>query len=294
MTMRGLTAGVVFSLLLVFPRAALAKPPEQDGSITVQQLGEAHIGAYDALNGGQYSEPIRLRLWNRGSTDCAGTLTIRNSFGNPTLIRSGGGRMNYVIVDEHNRSSVVFDPLTNRAQAIAVMIPANKSIDIQPRFVVPGDQGDRAGRYTTTVEARFRQDGSVDDELSDVALEVNVEPTVQANFVGYGTDATLDLGELKPGATGSIGLQIRGSADVDVDISSQSHGKLVQTGGAAIPYSLAVDGTQIDLTSTSSRQVNLADPARGRTVPINISVIDVDNAPVGYYRDVITFRISAK
>lgn len=294
MTKHILTAKILFPLLLAFPGAAMAKPPAKECSVTVQQLGNAHIAPYNALVGSQYSEPIRLRLWNRGDTDCVGTLTIRNSFGDPALKRAGGGTMTYSIVDENNRSFVIFDPVTNTAQAIPVTVPANKSIELLPRFVVPGGQAGRAGLYSAIVEARFREDGTVDDELGDVSLKVNVQPSAQANFVGYGRDATLDLGELKPGTTGSIGLQIRASTDVDVEVSSQSRGKLMHNSGTGITYALTVDGAPVDLTAKQTRELALADSVRGQTVPIKVVVGDFDRAPVGHYRDVVTFRISAK
>ena len=294
MTKRNLFVAGLFSVLIAAPGAALADPPGIGCSVTVQQLGEAHVSPYNALLRSEYVEPIRLRLWNRGDAACSGTLTIRNSFGDADLVRAQGGELNYVIVDERDRSFVIFDPATNDGVPIPVAIPANKSIDVQPRFVVPGGQAGRAGRYASIVEARFREDGHVDDELGDVSLAVEVQPSAQANFVGYGENATLDLGELIPGKSDSIGLQIRASADVDVQVSSEAHGKLVQTTGASIPYAITVDGSPVDLSAPNMLEIPLADSVRGQTMPVQVMVGDFENAPVGHYRDVVTFRISAK
>jgi hypothetical protein len=294
MTKRNLFGWTLFSAALAIPGAALAAPPGSGCAVTVQQLGDAHIAPYNALLRSEYVEPIRLRLWNRGDAACSGTLTIRNSFGEAELVRAQGGKLNYVIVDEHNRSFVIFDPVANDPQPIPVTIPANRSIDVQPRFVVPGGQAGRAGRYASMLEARFREDGEVTDELGDVSLAVNVQPSAQANFVGYGDNATLDLGELTPGKSDSIGLQVRASADVDIQVSSEARGKLVQTSGAGIPYSITVQGMPVDLSAPSSLDIALADSVRGQTMPVDVTVGDFENAPVGHYRDVVTFRISAK
>lgn len=294
MTKRNLFGWALFSIAIAVPGAALADPQGSGCAVTVQQLGDAHIAPYNALLQSEYVEPIRLRLWNRGDAACSGTLTIRNSFGKAGLVRAQGGTLNYAIVDERNRSFVIFDPLTNDPQPIPVTIPANRSIDVQPRFVVPGGQAGRAGRYASMLEARFREDGTVTDELGDVSLAVNVQPSAQANFVGYGENATLDLGELAPGKSGSIGLQVRASADVDIQVSSEARGKLVQTSGAGIPYAITVQGLPVDLSAPSTLDIALADSVRGQTMPVNVVVGDFQNAPVGRYRDVVTFRISAK
>jgi hypothetical protein len=274
--------------------AAKANPPGDACSVTVQQLGETHVSPYNALQGGEYSEPIRLRLWNKGDQVCTGTMTIRNDFGSAALKRAGGGEMTYSIADEHDRSATIFDPGTNTAEPVPVSIPAGKSIEIQPRFVVPGGQQGRAGHYAAILEAHFRQDGQVTDELGDISLAVDVMPSAEANFVGYGREATLDLGELKPGVSGSIGLQIRASADVDVEVSSDSRGDLLHTGGGAIPYTMTVDGQAVDLSSADRRHLDLANSVRGKTVPVAVLVGAFERAPVGQYSDVVTFRISAR
>lgn len=273
--------------------AAEANPPVEGCNVTVQQLGETHVSPYNALLGGEYSEPIRLRLWNRGDQACTGTLAIRADFGTAALKRAGGGDLVYSIADERDRSATIFDPGTNTSQSVPVSIPAGQFVELQPRFVVPGGQEGRAGRYAVQLEAHFRQDGQVTDELGDVDLAVDVMPVAEANFVGYGREATLDLGELKPGVAGSIGLQIRASADVDVDVSSDSGGDLVHQGGGAIPYTMTVDGQAVDLSSQDRRHLDLGNPVRGKTVPIDVLVGAFERAPVGQYSDVVTFRISA-
>lgn len=274
--------------------AAAANPPGDACKVTVQQLGETHVSPYNALQGGEYSQPIRLRLWNKGSQNCTGTVTLRNDFGSAILTRAGGGEFTYSIADEHNRSATIYDPATNTAVPVPVSIAAGKSIEIQPRFVVPGGQQGRAGHYATLLEAHFRQDGQVIDELGDVSLAVDVMPTAEANFVGYGRDATLDLGELRPGVAGSIGLQIRASADVDIEVSSEARGSLRHSGGAAIPYNMTVDGQAVDLSGKDRRHLDLPNAVRGKTLPIDVTVGSFERAPVGQYGDVVTFRISAR
>jgi hypothetical protein len=79
-----------------------------------------------------------------------------------------------------------------------------------------------------------------------------------------------------------------------VQVSSEARGGLVQTAGARIPNAITVDGMPVNLSAPSMLEIPLADSVRGQTMPVQVTVGDFENAPVGHYRDVVTFRISAK
>lgn len=280
-------------LAFAAPGVALADVGQTDCTLNIQQLGEAHIASYNALMGGEYIEPIRLRLNNPGATDCVGTLRFRNMLGAARLKRPGGGALAYTIVDEQSRSVVLFDPATSTINAIGVSVPAHRSVEIQPRLVVGGSQPGHSGNYSASLQVDFRPAGSLLDQAGTVSLSAQVVPSAQANFVGYGKNATLDLGELSPGKTGAIDLQIRASTDVDVEISSEQHGALVH-GTTHIPYLMSVGGAPVDLSAKRTMAVALPDPIKGRTTPVAVTVGDFADAPVGRYSDIITFRISAR
>jgi hypothetical protein len=293
MTQRDYLALAVFVLAAAAPGTAHAQALPVDCTVNVQQLGETHVSGYNALLGGEYVEPVRLRLVNPGDEACGGTLTIRNLFGAAALRSVGGATLDYIIVDQHNRSATLYDPSTNLSNAIPVVVPASGAVEIQPRLIVPGGQPGKSGYYVASLEADFRPAGSIIDQPGTLTLSVDITPSVEANFVGYGRNATLDLGELAPGVTGSIGLQIRASTDVDVEVSSRERGKLVH-GDTAIPYDLSVDGAPVDLGTMRSMELGLPDSVRGRTIPVRVVVGDFSSAPAGDYRDVVTFRISAR
>lgn len=283
-----------FSIMLATGTAAAAAKGQAGCDVQVLELGEAKINGYNALSGGEYSEPIRLRISNRGETACSGTLSLTGLFGSSRLEGPHSNSLAYAIYGEGNSSQMLFDPSTQRSQAIPLTVPAGEVVDLRPRLVVPGGQAGRAGRYAASIDAQFHDSSGKLIETRSFTVSTQITPSAQANFVGYGRDATLDLGELSPGVTGSVGLQIRASADVDVEVSSESGGALVHPSGAEVPYQLSINGQTVRLGSPQTVEIPLPNPVEGRNNPVVVTVGQFSDAPVGDYRDVVTFRISAR
>jgi hypothetical protein len=279
---------------LLLPSVAVARPRDGDCDLVVQELGEAKINHYDALSGGDYLEPIRLRLRNRGDTVCNGVLRITRTASFSQLDGPQAHFLDYAIVDPVNLGQVILDPLTQQAQGLPVTVGPNTTLEISPRLLVRGGQPGRQGRYFATLLATVQlgnDQNSVDREFN---VSAQVQPRVQANFVG-GRNAKLDLGELAPGVTGTIAMQVRSSADIDVEISSENEGSLVLGRGRfAIPYSMTVDGRTVDLVNGTSFNMPLPNSIRGQALPVVVTVGQFTNAPVGEYGDVVTFRISGR
>lgn len=284
---------VGLALALAAPGTAFATTGNAGCTVNIEQLGDTHVAGYNALMGGDYLEPIRMRLANPGQDGCTGTLRFRNMFGAARLKRAGGGTLAYLVVDQQSRTAVLFDPVTSTSNPITVSVPAHGAIELQPRLIVPGSQPGHSGYYSASLEVDFRPTGSLFDQAGTVSLSADVVPSAEANFVGYGRDATLDLGELTPGKTGTIGLQIRASTDVDVEISSQRRGMLAN-GATRIPYGMSVGGVPVDLSAKQTIEVALTNPIKGQTTPVGVTVGNFSDAPVGRYSDVVTFRISAR
>lgn len=296
MTIRALAGAAALCLATLESAAAAATPPPRpDCRVDIQELGATLVNHYNALAGGEYLEPIRLRLRNQGDEACAGHVRILNLIGGTQLVGLRG-RLDYQIVDETSLSTVIFDPVANQSADVPVIVPPRGTIELRPRLRVPGGQAARSGHYAALLTARFTPagDGDVDNRVFGVAAQV--EPSAQANFVGFasGGPASLDLGELAPGVTGTIGLQIRASTDVDLRISSDHLGHLEHAGGARIPYAMTVGGAAVDLGGGEARlALELPDPVHGRTTPVVVTVGAFAALPAGRYSDVVTFRISA-
>jgi hypothetical protein len=281
-------------LAVVLTAAAEAAPRPRACDLVIQELGEAKINGYDALSGGDYLEPIRLRLRNRGDETCGGVLRISRTASFDQLDGPQGNYMNYSIVDPTNIGSVLLDPVTQQGQALPISVAAGATVEIRPRLLVPGGQSGRQGRYYATLLAKVDQGANVPSVETEFNVSAQVQSRVQANFVG-GRNAQLDLGELSPALSRSINMQVRATADIDIEISSEHQGNLKhEQGSALIPYSMTVANRAIDLSDTSSFNMPLANGIRGQNLPVTVTVGQFSNAPVGEYGDVVTFTISAR
>jgi hypothetical protein len=279
---------------LLTPSIAAARPGDNGCDLTIMELGEAKINNYDALSGGDYLEQIRLRLRNRGDVVCSGVLRITRTASFSQLDGPQSYFLDYAIVDASNLGQVILDPVTQQTQGIPVMVNPNSTLDVFPRLYVRGGQPGRQGRYYATLLATVaigNNQNAVDREFN---VSAQVQSRAQANFVG-GRNATLDLGELTPNVTGTIAMQVRSSADIDVQISSENEGKLINPRGRfEIPYVMIVDGRSVDLVNGTSFNMQLQNSIRGQALPVLVTVGQFANAPVGEYGDVVTFRISAR
>lgn len=291
---KNLCSVIIVASSLSLSAPAYAKKP--DGcDLKINQNGEPKINGYDALSGGDYVEDIRIKLKNEGDERCSGVLTIRRSALFDRLRGPQSGNfLDYLIVAQDNASQVLLDPLTQQTQGIPVSLTPSESIELRPRLFVRGGQAGRQGRYFADMLAIVSLGNGGDTVDRDFTVSAQVQARAQANFVG-GRNATLDLGELAPNVTGSINMQVRSTADIDVSVSSENEGNLVRGHGEfEIPYTMTVDGRLIDLENGSRFNMPLQNSIRGQSLPVVVTVGEFSNAPVGNYGDVVTFRISAR
>lgn len=271
--------------------------------ISIQTVGEARVDNYNALSREVKIEPIRLRLTNNGNRDCEGTIVFQRSDGDGRLVGPQNAALDYWIVDAGGFNNLLFDPGTSLQKSMPVQVKSGRTKEIRPRLFVHRGQEGISGIYRASIEAVFRPAGQPDDEeRTTVRLSASVVPGVQANFVGVsrsngrGGASLLDLGEIEPGMRRSVGLQVRANTEVDVEVSSENRGRLVQRrrGGGSIGYQMNVGGEAVNLGSQSDVVLPASVGRRGRTSRIVIQVENFDNAPAGQYGDTILFRISAR
>ncbi|MCI1755622.1 MAG: hypothetical protein LKM31_07390 [Sphingobium sp.] len=272
--------------------------PQRPCDPHLQDLGEARIENYEALSGASYTVQLKLRLDNHGDTACVGFIRFAADHSEKRLSGPNAASLSYYIVDEADIGRLLFDPSNHSGRDIPVTVPAHSSIDINPHALVPASQPGRSGQYSASLHVSYfpAQAGDASDGTT-AKIAASVKPGVQANFVGLssGQRAELDMGELTPGLSRSIWLQVRASADVDIHISSDHHGQLRhERSDARIPYRMMLDDQSVDLSRGSRVAVGLADSIRGQNLPLAITIDDYDRAPVGNYDDVVTFTISAR
>lgn len=280
-------------------------PSGCDLRITV--VGETRINDYNALTGGFYVEPIRLRLTNDGGSACVGHIRFTSADGRTRLLGPGGGEMTFLIVAQNDAGDVLFDPLSLQRDGLRITLPPRRDMMVQPRFYVAGSQQVPSGLYTADVEARFHRQpqgsphGDAESDPVTIPLAVNVKPVVQANFTGVdsssagGTVGGVALGELTPGMRRNLGIQVRANTDVTVSISSANQGTLLRENGSEeIGYTLIVNGDPLTLSSTAETTLAAGLGVGGVTNPVAIQLENYTAAPAGRYGDTVTFRISAQ
>lgn len=285
--------GLLITLILVSTVDANATN-DRGCELSLRELGEAKVNGYNALTGAAYLEQIRLSLRNRGDEPCVGVLQIERTASFDALKGPRNNELGYLIVAPENIRRILLDPISQRTQSLPVFVPAKSSVEIRPRLLVEGGQSARKGRYFATLQAlvTLGRNGPVIDREFNVSAQV--QSRVQANFVG-GRNARLNLGELEPNKQKRIKLQIRATSDVDLNISSENNGNLVKGKGAGeVPYTMSLDGRDIDLENGSQFDVALQNGIRGESLPVVVTVGEFSNAPVGRYQDVVTVTISAR
>lgn len=285
---------VIAAAALVSAAPAYATKKDEGCDLKINQNGEPKINGYDALSGGDYVEDIRIKLRNEGDATCSGVLTITRTGSFSRLDGPQSGNfLDYLIVAEDNASHVLLDPVTQQTQGIPFSVTAGHTLELTPRLYVRGGQPGRQGRYFAELLAVANL-GNQDSVDQNFTVSAQVQSRAQANFVG-GRNATLDLGELAPNVTGSISMQVRSTADIDVSVSSDNDGNLKRNSGSfEIPYTMTVDGRDIDLENGSEFNMPLQNGIRGQSLPVVVTVGQFNNAPIGDYGDVVTFRISAR
>ena len=149
-------------------------------------------------------------------------------------------------------------------------------------------------------------DGATLTSLSDertLSASSIIAPRAQTNFAGVGAGyqngtsfALVDFGELKTGISRTVNFQVRGNTDVNIEISSENGGKMVEQGSAGqnpIPYQVSVDGVSIDLSSPQNLLRQPMKSLSGSSYPLEITIGNPENGFFsGLYRDVITIDVT--
>lgn len=292
------------AFLLVALSAFLYAPSaEAQCELTMQSSGDTHISGYNALSRDYPDEPIRIFLENNGSELCSGFLRFESYEGSVHLSGPGQSRLNYWITEEANRNHILFEAETYQQNEFQVSLEPSIRKEINPKLIIPTGQSARSGMYTTNLDAVFTHNNFTQaDTRAQIPLSVYVEASVQANFVGVtraensGGVSYFQLGELVPGMVRSVGLQLRANTDVDIEVSTENQGRLVNQdyGDSFIPYALSVGGESVDLSGGGRLALPSSVSPQGQTSPINIQISDFRQAAAGNYTDTILVRISGR
>lgn len=185
-----------------------------------------------------------------------------------------------------------------------IALSADQTRHVDLTFKVPAGQYADAGASGLSLSLTL-VDVATGAVLADHVMNVagDVPSRAQTNFAGttsgyeggIGT-AFVDFGELIAGDTRQVNFQIRGNADVNVMISSENQGKMVNQQNALISpvgYSILADGTPSDLSVPLHLMRVPEKTLAGSSYPLAITLDPMPVTPFsGVYKDIITIDVT--
>ncbi|MGO8780725.1 MAG: hypothetical protein ACLQKK_17730 [Rhodomicrobium sp.] len=129
-----------------------------------------------------------------------------------------------------------------------------------------------------------------------VPLSCAIPAIFEINIAGSGQYTSVDFGELAPGKSATVVLQMRATADYSLHFRSQNNGYLVRggsnsPGNSRISYGLTVDGLPIALSGPAFLQFKARAGETSRRFSFTIG--EMANTMAGLYKDIITVRIAS-
>ncbi|WP_287242180.1 hypothetical protein [Pseudoalteromonas sp.] len=164
-------------------------------------------------------------------------------------------------------------------------------------FVIISGTVVKAGNYTDRLKIVMKnQHNEIVDEY-DFDIDLKIPSNISLSFLGYsGTNATVNLGELKATEEYSLlpSLHIVANIDVIIRVDSQHLGKLkheTHDDKFAIDYKLAISNEYFELKSPITKQISIAEGDEV-LLPLKIKLADFSNLAAGRYSDIIRFQVN--
>ena len=174
--------------------------------------------------------------------------------------------------------------LTPSAQ---LRIAAGDAVDVNVGAIDPG-QFARSGPYEAQVEI------GAGDNVQPFTLSTTVRPVLSLRRSSADGVESIELGDPRNGATGSTSFFYRTNADVALSVTSENHGKMVHTEGAAtvIPYTASI-GNQPLVLSAGPADLNLGFSNLGIQSRV-VTVVVPATGPLyaGRYTDTLTLSFT--
>jgi hypothetical protein len=185
-----------------------------------------------------------------------------------------------------------------------VAVLPNETADVTFDVVVIEDAMVEAGLYSEDLTLELRQPGAPQFyDSAPVVIDVTALPRAQLNLSGargaFGTGpsvSVVDFGEAQTGKTHQLFVQTRTNSAARLTFTSANRGLLVlqQDGAedAALPYSVAFEGSTLDLSAVTTRDVDPPRTYAGQSYDLTLTLGTVSGGPAGVYSDELTIEIS--
>lgn len=264
-------------------------------------IPSAAVVDYDPFEGLTGLEDIVLEAQNTGDTPLDARLVITADTQDNFLFTNTGTGLEFGIESAYGNSNTVqFDvPLTLPSS------PAPQPIKLT--FRVPSGQYADHGDYEIDLKAVL-VDSLTAEAISDemlFTLVARVPLRAQTNFAGTSsgfmngtTYAVVNFGEIISGDSRSINFQVRGNSDVNIAMSSENNGKMVNLAAPhilPIAYSVNADGINSDLSTPLEFTRRPERSLNGSSYPLTIMLDELERgAFAGEYKDIISIDVTAR
>ena len=189
-------------------------------------------------------------------------------------------------------------------------VSLTSSTGMQPinlTFAIPTGQYADAGEMDADLKIKL-VDAITSESISDeiiIKLVGRVPMRAQTNFAGTSsgfdngsTYAKIDFGEIRGVDSRTINFQIRGNSDVDIEMSSENNGKMVNTespDASPIYYTVNADGNESDLSVPLEFSRRPAKSLTGSSYPLTVTLDKMDTAVfAGQYQDIISIDVTPR
>ncbi len=286
---------VIAWLLTLLPIAAAQACNVRLGALSITPV------SYDPFAFAPVSTHAEVALDLEGDDACAVTLRLVDaSLAHIDTVSLGQPGAVIFAVKPSDAGGVSVDPVASTATVS--LSHDNRHAVVRWDFTLVQDSVLAPGTYVAPLTVTARPDGASGDLMTKGALTLTTLPRAQVNIAGasgaFGQSRLplLDFGTLTTGETRRAFVQVRANSPVTVQISSKNHGVMANDDAPTadpIPYDLRLDGQSVDLSGVARRAVDPPLTVDGVSLPMDITIGNVDGKMAGRYSDVITIDVSS-
>ena len=287
------------ALILLAGWLAMAAPAMAECDLRLTQSPPPIRIDYDPFAAILTPGALDIEFANAADTECEAEIVLTDLNGAPlTEILLEGVN---IAVDPRQSSGLRRTELT--AFVYALVVPATGRAAAQFDLSVAAPLVLRPGLYAHEIRLLVRRPAG-EPLLAPipVSLNLNTPPRAQLNIAGaagaFGSTSSvemIDFGEAETGAVRRAFLQVRANTDSTLTFVSENKGKLAhETFGAdqGVSYAVEVDGRSIALDQLYRMEVAPPLTIEGVSLPMVLTLGEVQGAMSGGYKDLLTISIS--
>lgn len=260
------------------------------------------IEGFDPFANGVAEGSYSATFVNDGDAECRFTPIFELQQPPFGLSQNNGRTIPYAILNMTDPQDVT--PRSGRSQSLSITqqmtLQPNEQRSILYKLIADRETLIVSGIFSQQVALIARSDDLRSLGGITILIGVNVLPSARIGLAGAYTlndgQAVVNLGALKTGvAPVPLQLRVNSTGEYDITLTSANNGRLRQGASQwSVPYSMIVNGTNINLSGTVSVSGPSKFGARNDSLPIQFVIGDISQQQAGQYSDTISISITAR